>query len=73
MGTTRHTPQSAEAHCRNYLGQVDKIIKEGKEPDVRVMYEFLDGMAEKFKDSYKFALDRIGLKELGSEEFRIGD
>ena len=66
-------PQSAEAHCRNYLQQVDNIIKEGKEPDVRVMYEFLDGMAEKFKDSYKFALDRIGLKELGSEEFRVGD
>jgi len=66
-------PQSAEAHCRNYLGQVQKIISEGKEPDVRVMYEFLDGMAERFKDSYKFALDRIGLKELGSEEFRIGD
>jgi len=65
-------PQSAEAHCRNYLGQVQKIIKEGKEPDVRVMYEFLDGMAERFKDSYKFALDRIGLKELGSEEFRVG-
>jgi len=66
-------PQSAEAHCRNYLGQVQKIISGGKEPDVRVMYEFLDGMAERFKDSYKFALDRIGLKELGSEEFRIGD
>jgi hypothetical protein len=64
-------PQSAEAHCRNYLGQVQKIISDGKEPDVRVMYEFLDGMAERFKDSYKFALDRIGLKELGSEEFRI--
>jgi hypothetical protein len=66
-------PQSAEAHCRNYLQQVDNIIKEGKEPDVRVMYEFLDGMAERFKDSYKFALDRIGLKELGSEEFRVGN
>jgi len=66
-------PSSAEAHCRNYLQQVQKIISEGKEPDVRVMYEFLDGMAERFKDSYKFALDRIGLKELGSEEFRIGN
>ena len=66
-------PQSAEAHCRNYLQQVNNIIKDGREPDVRVMYEFLDGMAEKFKDSYKFALDRIGLKELGSEEFRNGD
>jgi len=66
-------PQSAEAHCRNYLQQVNNLIKEDKEPDVRVMYEFLDGMAEKFKDSYKFALDRIGLKELGSEEFRNGN
>ena len=65
-------PQSAEAHCRNYIDQVQKIISDGKEPDVRVMYEFLDGMAERFKDSYKFALDRIGLKELGSKEFRIG-
>jgi len=64
-------PQSAEAHCRNYLQQVNDIIKDGKEPDVRVMYEFLDGMAEKCKDSYKFAMDRIGLKELGSKEFRI--
>jgi len=64
-------PQSAEAHCRNYLNQVQKIISDGKEPDVRVMYEFLDGMAERFKDSYKFALDRIGLNELGSEDFRI--
>jgi len=66
-------PQTAEAHCRNYLGQVDKIIKEGKDPSVTVMYEFLDGMAEKFKDSYKFALDRIGLKELGSEDFRASN
>jgi len=65
-------PQSAEAHCRNYLQQVNNLIKDGKEPDVRVMYEFLDGMAQKFKDSYKFALDRIGLKELGSEDFRHG-
>ena len=64
-------PQSAEAHCRNYLNQVQKIISDGKEPDIRVMYEFLDGMAVKFKDSYKFALDRIGLKELGSEDFRL--
>jgi len=66
-------PTSAEAHCRNYLQQVNNLIRDGKEPDVRVMYEFLDGMAEKFKDSYKFALDRIGLKEIGSEEFRNGN
>ena len=66
-------PQSAEAHCRNYLRQVNDIIKDGKEPSITVMYEFLDGMAERFKDSYKFALDRIGLKELGSEDFRASN
>ena len=64
-------PQAGEAHCRQYIGQVNELIKNNKEPDVRMMYEFLDGMAERFKDSYKFALARIGLKELGSEEFRI--
>ena len=66
-------PQAGEAHCRNYLQQVNDLIKEDKEPNVIMMYEFLDGMAERFKDSYKFALDRIGFKELGSEEFRIGN
>ena len=64
-------PQTAEFLCRNYLQEVDQMIKDGNEPTVEVMYEFLDGMAAKFKDSYKFALHRIGLKELGSEEFRI--
>jgi len=64
-------PQVAETYCRNYLQQVQKVIDEKKGLDVRTMYEFLDGMAEKFKDSYKFALDRIGLKELGSSEFRL--
>jgi len=65
-------PQQAESHIRNYLQQVDDMIKDGKEVQVTVMYEFLDAMAYQFKDSYKFALDRIGLKELGSSEFRIG-
>ena len=64
-------PQFAESLCRNYLKQVDDLIKSGNDVDVTLMYEFLDGMSEKFKDSYKFALDRIGLKELGSKEFRL--
>ena len=33
------------------------------------MYEFLDKMADEFKDSYQDALSRMGLDELGSEEF----
>lgn len=64
-------PQVAAAHCKNYCGQVDKQIAKGKAPPVEVMYKFLDDMAERFKDCYKSVLKRIGLKELGSEEFRI--
>jgi hypothetical protein len=36
------------------------------------MYSFLDRMADEFKDSYKDALLRMGLDELGSEEFMAG-
>ena len=36
------------------------------------MYSFLDKMADEFKDSYKDALSRMGLDELGSEEFMAG-
>ena len=64
-------PQTAEAYIRNYLEQVSRLIKDGKAPDVRVMYEFLDAMANQFKDAYKFALDRIGLTEIGSKEFMM--
>ena len=33
------------------------------------MYEFLDKMSFEFKDSYQDALSRMGLDELGSEQF----
>ena len=33
------------------------------------MYLFLDKMAYEFKDSYQDALSRMGLDELGSDEF----
>lgn len=64
-------PQTGEAFIRNYLEQVKRMITDGKAPDIRVMYEFLDAMANQFKDSYKFALDRIGLTEIGSKEFMM--
>ena len=33
------------------------------------MYDFLDDMVGEFKEAYKFALKRIGLDEIGSEQF----
>ncbi len=66
-------PQAGESltmnYCVNTQNLVNEALKEGKVPDVKVMYVFLDKMVESFKDSYKLALARIGLDEIGSEGF----
>jgi len=62
-------PQMAEHRVREYTINTQKILAETKEITIKLMYEFLDEMAKEFKDSYKDALKRIGLDELGSEEF----
>jgi len=53
----------------NYLEEMNKRIVDANPPTILDMYKFLDDMAERFKDSYKKALKRIGLNEIGSEEF----
>ena len=60
-------PQVAEALTRDYLIQVQQAISENKEVDITVMFQFLDAMVEKFRDSYKLALERMGLNGIGSE------
>ena len=47
-------------------------IQNGEVVTINDMYSFLDRMADEFKDSYKDALVRMGLDELGSEEFMAG-
>ena len=41
----------------------------GKAPNVNNLYDFLDQMYEMFKDEYKHAMRRTGLKNLISEDY----
>jgi len=62
-------PQLAETRTREYLVTIQNKINNSEPITINDMYDFLDKMAEEFKDSYKDALTRIGLDELGSEGF----
>jgi DNA-binding transcriptional regulator YiaG len=62
-------PQLAESRARSYLVLIQEKINSSAKVTIRDMYDFLDSMAEEFKDSYQDALSRIGLDELGSEGF----
>jgi hypothetical protein len=62
-------PQLAESRTRSYLVLIQEKINSSEKVTIRDMYEFLDKMADEFKDSYQDALSRMGLDELGSEEF----
>ena len=64
-------PQVAEIEIRKYLNQINSLITTDKDVTVQLMYNFLDDMANKFKESYKLALKRIGLTDLGSKEFQL--
>lgn len=62
-------PQYGEHLTRLYLVDTQKILNETKEITIQLMYDFLDEMVNKFKDSYKLALERMGIEELGSKRF----
>tara|TARA_R110000851_G_scaffold204756_3_gene356617 strand:- start:144 stop:935 length:792 start_codon:yes stop_codon:yes gene_type:complete len=62
-------PQLAETKTRSYLVLIQEKINSSAKVTIRDMYDFLDDMAEEFKDSYQDALSRMGLDELGSDEF----
>ena len=62
-------PQFAETITRGYRMKIDADIKNGKKIEITEMYNFLDDMVKEFKDSNKLALERMGLKGIGSEQF----
>ena len=62
-------PQLGEKITRDYLLNTQEILNKLGVITIQLMYDFLDEMEEEFKDSYKLALKRTGLDEIGSEEF----
>ena len=62
-------PQLAETRTRDYLVTTQQKIVSGEKITIELMYDFLDEMVGEFGESYKFALKRIGLDGIGSEEF----
>jgi len=62
-------PQLAEMKTRGYMLYVQDKINKQEKIDITLMYKFLDDMVKEFGHEYKKALSRIGLNELGSEEF----
>ena len=62
-------PQMGEKRTREYLMNTQEILDKLGTITIQLMYDFLDEMVKEFGESYKLALKRTGLDELGSEEF----
>jgi DNA-binding transcriptional regulator YiaG len=62
-------PQLAETLIKGYLTSIQMRINKQEYVTINEMYAFLDQMVLEFKYSYKDALKRIGLNDIGSEEF----
>lgn len=62
-------PQLGETRAREYLISTQQKITNGENITIELMYDFLDEMVGEFGEVYKLALKRIGLDEIGSEQF----
>ena len=62
-------PHTAFALVRKYLSSVEQRATNGENLNIKLLYDFLDKMYETFKEEYKHAMDRLGLKNLISENF----
>jgi len=62
-------PQVAELRVLTYLNNTNKILIELGTISIQLMYDFLDEMVSEFGLCYQSALKRMGLNELGSDEF----
>ena len=64
-------PQLAESRIRTYQVNTQNILNDLDHISITLMYDFLDEMVKEFKDTYKLALKRIGLDEIGSKDFMV--
>ena len=62
-------PQAARKYLHDYVVQNEKLLDSGKEPTIEHFHRFLDSMADKFQESYKLCMKRIGLKHLVREQW----
>jgi len=62
-------PQSARKYLHDYIVQNESMMEKGKEPTIEHFHKFLDSMADKFQESHKLCMKRIGLKTLVREEW----
>jgi len=57
-------PHTAYKLVLKYLSNVEKMEAQDKYANIRILYDFLDEMYETFKNEYKHAMERIGIKSL---------
>ena len=66
------SPFEAIYEVTNFLNSVNSKMNNGSPPDYNEFYDFLDKMAEKYKDCYKKACEKIGLNtDLISKQFTL--
>ena len=62
-------PHTIYKLVRDYISEVEKMSLEGNLVSIQTEYNFLDKLYDMFKEEYKLAMKRIGLKKLISEDY----
>jgi len=62
-------PITASVLVNNYVKSISESVKDDRLPDIKSLYNFLDQMGDTFKNEWKLAMERIGLKTLISKDF----
>ena len=65
-GVHLHTAKNVIA---KYIATCDKLLEEGKGPNINHLYEFLDNCVEIFGEEYKNVLKHMGLDNLVRQEY----
>jgi len=64
-------PMMAYRMCDQFLQRVNQEIGRGGEPTIAMRHEFYERMVERFKEHYKVAMRRIGLRSVTFDDWLI--